>query len=79
MHDTNVLTGWIFCPHVAGVAEAGLFDDRERIEIGSDEEARAGAVFKDCHDAVGLAAIGVFADVFGDGVAGFAEFRSEQG
>jgi hypothetical protein len=39
---------------------------------------RAGAVFKDGDDASGPCAIGVFADVLGYGVAGFAEFGGEQ-
>jgi hypothetical protein len=77
MHDADLLPGWIFCAHVAGVAEAGFFDDGEGVEVGADEKARAGAVFKDGYDSVGLAAIGIFADVFGDGVAGFAGSSSK--
>ena len=63
----------------AGVGNAGLFDDGERVEVGADEQRGAGAVLEDGDDSIGLAAVGIFADVFGDGVAGFAELRGEQG
>ena len=54
---------------VAGVGDAGLFDDGKRIHVGTDEQRRARAVLEDGDDAVGLRAIGIFADVLGDGVA----------
>ena len=58
---------------VGGVGEAGLFDDGERVHVGADEERGAGAVLEDGDDSEGLRAIGVDADVVGDGVACCAE------
>jgi hypothetical protein len=57
---------------VAGVGDAGFFDDGEGVHVGADEERGAGAVLEDADDSEGLTAVGVFADVLGDGVAGLA-------
>ena len=63
---------------VRGVGEAGFFDDGEGVHVGADEERGAGAVLEDADDAEGVGAVGVEADVVGDGVAGFAECGGER-
>ncbi len=79
VHDSDLLVGVVFCGDGAGVGEAGLFGDGERVELGAQEEARARAVGEDGHDAVGGGAVGIFADVLGDGEAEFAERGGEIG
>ena len=72
-------SGGVLRLYGAGVGNSGLFDDGQRVEIGADEQRGAIAVLEDGDDSVGLAAVGIFADVFGNGVAGFAQFLGEQG
>ena len=79
VHDADVLAGFGLGHDVAGVGDAGLFDDGQRVHVGADEERGAGAVLEDADDAVGFAAVGVDADVVGDGVAGFAELGRRRG
>ena len=79
VHNADLLPARTRNPNVAGVAEASLFDYGERVHIGADQKAGTGAVFHDRHDTVGLAAIGILADVLGDRVTGIAEFGGEQG
>jgi hypothetical protein len=37
MHDADGLTGRIPGGHVTGVAQAGFFDDRQRIQVRTNE------------------------------------------
>lgn len=68
-----------FGEDVRGVGDAGLFDDGEGVHVAADEEGGAGTVFEDSDDAEGVGAIGIEADVVGDGVAGFSEGIGECG
>jgi hypothetical protein len=78
VHDADFLTRRVLCLYSTGVGDAGFLDDGKRVEIGADEQRRAVAVLEDGDDSEGLAAVGIFADVFGDGVAGFAQLFGEQ-
>ncbi len=79
VHDADLLAGCVFGEDVRGVGDAGLFDDGEGVHVAAHEEGGAGAVFEDADDAEGVGAVGVEADVVGDGVAGLAEGVGEQG
>jgi hypothetical protein len=79
MHDPDFLAGGVGDRDVAGIGEAGFFDDGEGVHVGADEEGWARAVFEDGDDAEGVRAVGVEADVVGDGVAGVAEILGEDG
>ncbi len=79
VHDAGVEAGGGFGDDVGGVGQAGFFDDGQGIHVGADEEGRAGAVFEEGDDTEGVGAVGVDADVVGDGVAGVAEGGGEDG
>ena len=66
-------TSWPDLPshNVAGVGNAGLFDDGEGVHVGADQQVGP-AVLQNADHAVCLAAVGIDADMLGDGVAGFA-------
>ena len=79
VHDAGGLAGFGLRHDVRGVGDAGFLDDGERVHVAADEEGGAGAVFEDADDAIGAGAVGVEADVVGDGVAGGAEIGGEEG
>lgn len=79
VHYADILAGRVLCGDVTGVGKAGFFDHRQRVEIRADENPGSRAVFEDADDAIGLRAVRIFADAFGNGVAGFAELGGEQG
>jgi hypothetical protein len=77
VHHADFFSGRVLYPYVTRVAEAGLFDHRQRVHIGADQETRTGSVFEDRNDTVGLASIGILTDALGHGVPGLAEFIGE--
>ena len=79
VHDADFLAGCVGDGDVAGVGEAGLFDDGKGVHVGADEEGGAGPVLEEGDDTEGVGAVGVEADVVGDGVAGVAEILGEDG
>ena len=79
MHDADLLAGGVLGEDVRGVGCAGFFDDGEGVHVAADEDLGAGAVVEDAYDTEGVGAVGVEADVVGDGVAGGAETLGEEG
>ncbi len=77
VHDACVLACFRLRHDLACVRDAGFFNDGQGIHVGADEEGGAGAVLQDADNAESLGAVGVFADVLGDGVAVFAEGGGE--
>jgi len=55
VHDTDVYAGVIFCAHVTGVGQAGLFFHGQGIHVSTNQDSGTGAIFHQRDDAVGLA------------------------
>ena len=79
MHHADLLAGLVLGGDVGGVVGAGLLDDGECVHVAADEEGGAGSVFEDADDAEGVGAVGIDADMVGNGVPGFAEGVGEEG
>ena len=52
VHDADLVAVLVAHPHLAGVGHAGLFDDRQGVHVGADQDGRAVAVLEDADDAV---------------------------
>src|SRR5208283_5482709 len=53
--------------------------DGEGVELGAHQDGGTGSIFQEGDDAVTGAAVGVFAEVFGEGEAGLAKLAGEAG
>ena len=60
------------------IAQAGLFDDRQRVEVGADQQSRAVTVLEDRYDSIGLSSVGIFTDALRDREARFAQLGRQQ-
>ena len=78
VHDTNVLTGLVLGACVAGIWNAGFLLHGKRIQLRAHEDRGTTAVLHHCDHAVCLAAVGILADIFGDGVARLAQSVGDQ-
>ena len=52
VHDADLVAGLVAGADGAGVGPAGLFRHRQGVQVGADQDGRAGAVFEDGDDAV---------------------------
>ena len=52
VHDADLVAVLVAHADLAGVRQAGLFDDRQGVHVGADHYGRAGAVLEDRDDAV---------------------------
>ena len=52
VHDADFVAILVARPHLAGVREAGLLDDRQGVHVGADQDGGPGAVLDDADDAV---------------------------
>ena len=64
---------------MAGIGQARLLDDRQGVHVGADQQRGTGAVLQDSDDPESAAAVGIDADVVGDGVTRGAQFAGEDG
>ena len=52
VHDADVVAVFVGGADVAGVGAAGVFDDRQSVEVGAHQDGGPGAVFQDGDEAV---------------------------
>ncbi len=73
MHHPDFLPRRIFALHVTRAAHPGLFNDRQCVHVGADEQPLARPILEDCHHTISLRPILIFSDVLGDRDAGVAQ------
>ena len=51
VHHADLAPGLVACLDLAGIREARIFHDRQRVHVGANQHDRPLAVFQDPHDA----------------------------
>ena len=50
VHHADLTPGLVVCLRLAGIGQPGLFDDRQRVHVGSNQDDRPITVFQNTHD-----------------------------
>ncbi len=83
VHDAGVAAVGVLHGGARGVDQPGIFDDRQRVEIGPQHERGAGAVFQNADDAVaadvGMHFIAGLLPEFGQSLGGLLLLRGQLG
>jgi hypothetical protein len=69
VHHANRLALRVGGANRGCIIEARFFFDRKRIEFGARKQAWTGSILENGYDTECLRAVGIFADMFGNGVA----------